>query len=356
MSPPHISVPSDNSEELSTNLNLVTRAKSNCLARLIQLPLETRPKVWSFEPQDFDLEYNRVDSATTKLKSLFSDVVDCEEIISKFEQYQIVSQSMKARDLDPRPLIPTTFVFKGPPGTGKTTTARKIAQVYYDMGFLAEAEVVECTVTDLIGSYLGQTGPKTIKALERGLGKVLFIDEAYRFAQSASGSGGGYAREAISELVDQLTKPKFMGKIIVILAGYEDEMNALLSMNPGLASRFSEEVNFKLISPGGCLTVLQTKLKDQGIEFPVADDKEGAEFKQLERLMRTLSNTRGWGNARDVETLGKSISRKVFANTKIGADGGLVCDTVLASDCMEEFLKERKKRNGEGDFLHSLYN
>ena len=311
--------------------------------------------MWFFEPQDFDPEYDRVDSATTKLKELFADVVDCEPVISKFEQYQIVSQSMKARDLDPRPLIPTTFVFKGPPGTGKTTTARKIAQVYYDMGFLAAAEVVECTVTDLIGSYLGQTGPKTIKALERGLGKVLFIDEAYRLAESASGSGGGYAREAISELVDQLTKPKFMGKIIVILAGYEDEMNALLAMNPGLASRFSEEVHFKLISPGGCLTVLQTKLKDQGIEFPVANDKEAMEFKQLERLMRTLSNTRGWGNARDVETLGKAMSRKVFAGAKI-AEGKLVCDTALAAKCMEEFLKERKERNGEGDFLHSLYN
>ncbi|KAG9246867.1 P-loop containing nucleoside triphosphate hydrolase protein [Calycina marina] len=329
--------------------NLITRAKSNCLARLMEIPLESRPKVWSLEPQDFDPEYNRVDSATTKLKALFADVVDCEPIIAKFEQYQIVSKAMKSRDLDPHLLVPTTFVFKGPPGTGKTTTARKIAQVYYDMGFLSAPEVVECSVTDLIGSYVGQTGPKTIKALERGLGKVLFIDEAYRFAQH-DGSSDSFASDAISELVDSLTKPKFMGKIIVILAGYEDEMNSLLQMNPGLASRFSEEVIFKLISPAGCITVLQKKLRDQGIEFPIADTKNGHEFGKLENIMHTLSNTKGWGNARDVETLGKMISRKIFAKMTDG-NNSMVCDAALALETTEDFSKERQARTDVGASL-----
>lgn len=157
--------------------NLITKAKSACLSRIIALPEADRPEAWLFEPRDFDAEFDRVESATTNLKKLFSDVVGCEDIISKFENYQLVCQAMKDRDMDPRGYIPTNFIFKGPPGTGKTTTARKIAQVYYDMGFLSEATVVECSVTDLIGSYIGQTGPKTAKALERGLGKVLFIDE-----------------------------------------------------------------------------------------------------------------------------------------------------------------------------------
>ena len=68
-------------------------------------------------------------------------------------------------------------------GTGKTTTARKMGKVFYDMGFLATAEVVNCSVTDLVGQYIGQTGPKTKALLEKGLGKVLFIDEAYRLAE-----------------------------------------------------------------------------------------------------------------------------------------------------------------------------
>lgn len=82
------------------------------------------------------------------------------------------------------------------PGTGKTTTARKIGQVYYDLGFLSEVQVVECSASDLIGQYVGQTGPKTVKQLELGLGKVLFIDEAYRLGQ------GHFSQEAIDELVD----------------------------------------------------------------------------------------------------------------------------------------------------------
>lgn len=92
-----------------------------------------------------------------------------------------------------------------------------MGQVFYDMGFLSTPEVHECSSTDLVAPFVGQTGPKTIKLLEKALGKVLFIDEAYRLAE------GVYAAEAISELVDSLTKPRFAGKIIVILAGYEEK-------------------------------------------------------------------------------------------------------------------------------------
>jgi hypothetical protein len=144
------------------------------------------------------------------------------------------------------------------------------------------------------------------------LGKVLFIDEAYRLAE---GGRSSYAHEAVSELVDCLTKPKFFGKIIVILAGYEDEMNALLSMNPGLASRFPEEIMFDLLPPAGCLQVLQKKLQETGIEMPLMEgDDNSFEKMQLERLLRALGQTPSWGNARDVETLAKNIARKVFVN------------------------------------------
>ena len=78
-------------------------------------------------------------------------------------------------------------------GTGKTTTARKLGQVYYDMGFLSSKEVVECSATDLVGQYVGQTGPKTKGIFEKALGKVLFIDEAYRLSE------GHFAKEAMDE-------------------------------------------------------------------------------------------------------------------------------------------------------------
>jgi len=222
------------------------------------------------------------------------------------------------------------------------------------MGFLSEPSVIECSVSDLIGSYVGQTGPKTVDALERGLGKVLFVDEAYRLGEGSS----SYATEAVSELVDQLTKPKFLGKIVVVLAGYEDEMNGLLAVNPGLASRFPEEIKFELLSPSGCLEVLATKLKTAAITLPILKNKATTEYRELERSMRCLSNTKGWGNARDVETLSKAISRKVFAAPMEGeGDGELVCTKEVVMGTLEEFLKERKARNGEADFrVIGLYN
>jgi SpoVK/Ycf46/Vps4 family AAA+-type ATPase len=90
-----------------------------------------------------------------------------------------------------------------------------MGKVYYDMGFLSQAKVIESSATDLVGQYVGQTGPKVQKLMETALGKVLFIDEAYRLAE------GHFATEAMDELVDCITKPKFAQKLIVILAGYD---------------------------------------------------------------------------------------------------------------------------------------
>jgi hypothetical protein len=94
-----------------------------------------------------------------------------------------------------------------------------MGKVYYDMNLLSSAEVIESSVTDLIGQYIGHTGPKTEELLEKALGKVLLIDEAYRFAE------GHFAKEAMDEIVDCITKPKFSQKLIIILAGYDNDLN-----------------------------------------------------------------------------------------------------------------------------------
>lgn len=84
-----------------------------------------------------------------------------------------------------------------------------MGKVYYDMGFLAEAAVIECSATDLIGQYVGQTGPKVQKKFDDALGRVLFVDEAYRLAE------GHFAKEAMDEIVDCLTKEKYQNKLVV---------------------------------------------------------------------------------------------------------------------------------------------
>ena len=89
-----------------------------------------------------------------------------------------------------------------------------MGQVFYDMGFLSSTEVIECSASDLVGQYVGQTGPKTKQKFEEALGKVLFIDEAYRLSE------GQFAKEAMDELVGILTQEAFAGKLIVIIAGF----------------------------------------------------------------------------------------------------------------------------------------
>ena len=279
-----------------------------------------------FEPQDFDENFDRGNHATTNLKKLFEDVIGCEDIVAKLEKYQQTSQNMKRRNLDYRDMIPTNFLFKGPPGkfcdppkliwinfaerlvegTGKTTTARKMGQVFYDMGFLSAVEVIECSASDLIGQYVGQTGPKTRAQLNKALGKVLFVDEAYRLSE------GNFATEAINELVDLLTKPTYRGKLIVILAGYAEQINDLIAVNPGLSSRFPEEINFENMSPQNCLQLLESTIRRQKIEMPNLGDSQTELHVEMRNLLEQLASLPSWGNARDIISLSKSIAGSIL--------------------------------------------
>jgi len=216
------------------------------------------------------------------------------------------------------------------PGTGKTTTARKIGQFYYELGFLSKAEVIECSATNLVGEYVGHTGPKTKKQLEQGLGKVLFIDEAYRLGQ------GHFTQEAIDELVDCVTKPKFHGKMVIILAGYDRDMNSLLSTNEGLSSRFANEIIFPSLLPHHCLELLEATLSKEDIFYDLHDAKG-----QLGEIITELSKLPSWGNARDVQTLAKSMIGAAYQDetTEILS---LTNDTALL--CANNMLLERTGR------------
>ena len=207
-----------------------------------------------------------------------------------------------------------------------------MGQVFYDMGFLSTVRVLECSATDLVGGYVGQTGPKTIQLLEKALGQVLFIDEAYRLGE------GAFAAEAVNELVDSLTKPRFAGKIIVILAGYEEEMNQLLRINQGLSSRFSEEVIFTIMEPEDCWRFLARSLEDTGITIDGKDTLTSPS--QILALFQQLSKLPSWGNGRDVQTIAKSIVGSTFASAS-----ELIVSHQQIVDVLKTVLAERKARS-----------
>jgi hypothetical protein len=181
-----------------------------------------------------------------------------------------------------------------------------MGSVYYDMGFLSTDEVIECSVSDLIGQYVGQTGPKTKAQLEKALGKVLFVDEAYRLAE------GHYASEAVNELIYLLTTPRYEGKMIVILAGYTEDMNNLMTIKPGLSGLFPDEIVFQNIQPPDCMILLHRELKEKRISAPFLQDTSNPDHQNLLTLFRGLSVLPSWNNARDIKTLAKQMSASAF--------------------------------------------
>lgn len=131
------------------------------------------------------------------------------------------------------------MIFYGNPGTGKTTVARILARMFHECGLLEKGHLVEVERADLVGEYIGHTAQKTREQIQKALGGVLFIDEAYSLAR---GGEKDFGREAIDCLVKAMEDHKH--ELIVILAGYEREMRWFLSTNPGLPSRFPIQIRF----------------------------------------------------------------------------------------------------------------
>ena len=183
--------------------------------------------------------------------------------------------------------------FYGNPGTGKTVVARLMANIFYEAGVLPTNKLIETDRSGLCGQYVGQTAPLTHKKVKEAMGGVLFIDEAYTLC--ADSNGEDYGKEAIAALLKDMEDYK--GKFCVILAGYKDEMEKMIALNPGFDSRINRKIDFPDYSIDEQLQIFNIMLAKKNYE--ITDD---AKNKLLE-VFEMQSTSKHFANARTVRNI-----------------------------------------------------
>lgn len=183
------------------------------------------------------------------------------------------------------------MIFTGNPGTGKTTVARLISDILYNIGYVKQNKLVEVSSKDLIAEYIGQTAGKTFNVIKSALGGVLFIDEAY----ALNGEGMKYGEESISTILKAMEDYK--DKLVIIFAGYKEEMEKFVRANIGLSSRIGYKINFSDYSLDELIQIFLNLLEKNNLKIT---DKAK---EKVEELIRDSSKIENFGNARYINSL-----------------------------------------------------
>jgi probable Rubsico expression protein CbbX len=180
--------------------------------------------------------------------------------------------------------------FTGPPGTGKTTMALRMADLLHRLGYLEQGHLVHAMRDDLVGEFVGQTAPRTKRVLERAMGGVLFIDEAYYLYRASDSKD--YGQEAIEILLQVMENER--ENLVVVLAGYKDRMDEFFTSNPGMSSRITHHLDFAPYDIGDLVAIGQLMLDQSSYQLSGA-----AETAFRQNIQRQMDEP-AFANARSV--------------------------------------------------------